>query len=51
MFINHAIAGIIDTFLLFLDRAGDEGIEPSITVLETVVIPFHQSPVGLVYLT
>ena len=26
--------------------AGDVGIEPTLTVLETVVIPFHQSPVG-----
>jgi hypothetical protein len=24
--------------------AGDVGIEPTLTVLETVVIPFHQSP-------
>ena len=27
-----------------LDLAGDVGIEPTITVLETVVIPLHQSP-------
>jgi hypothetical protein len=35
--------------ILFLHSAGDVGIEPTITVLETVVIPLHQSPLRRVY--
>ena len=33
--------------LVGLLKTGDEGIEPPLKVLETLVIPFDQSPLGL----